>query len=111
MVANMPATTVAISASAASVGSLRLRGRAWTKAEGTSLSTINRPKAARAAIGRSVAWSAAGPKAPMKILIVDDEPGTRLMVATAVEHLGHRALQASDGDEGWAASSASGPRS
>ena len=39
----------------------------------------------------------------MKILIVDDEAGTRLMVATAVEHLGHRAIQAADGDEGWAA--------
>ena len=39
----------------------------------------------------------------MKILIVDDEAGTRLMVATAVERLGHRALQAGDGDEGWAA--------
>ena len=39
----------------------------------------------------------------MKILIVDDEAGTRLMVATAVERLGHRALQAADGDEGWAA--------
>jgi diguanylate cyclase (GGDEF)-like protein len=39
----------------------------------------------------------------MKILIVDDEAGTRLMVATAVEQLGHRAIQAADGDEGWQA--------
>src|SRR5215210_7551582 len=39
----------------------------------------------------------------MKILIVDDEPGTRLMVASAVERLGHRVLQAVDGTEGWAA--------
>ena len=39
----------------------------------------------------------------MKILIVDDEPGTRLMVAAAVERLGHRALQAADGAEALAA--------
>ncbi len=39
----------------------------------------------------------------MKILIVDDEAGTRLMVATAVEQLGHRAIQAADGEEGWQA--------
>lgn len=39
----------------------------------------------------------------MKILIVDDEPGTRLMVASVVERLGHRVLQATDGAEGWAA--------
>ncbi len=37
----------------------------------------------------------------MNILIVDDEPGTRLMVAAAIERLGHRAIQAADGDEGW----------
>jgi diguanylate cyclase (GGDEF)-like protein len=36
----------------------------------------------------------------MKILIVDDEPGTRLTVSEAVERLGHRALQAADGEEG-----------
>ena len=48
----------------------------------------------------------------MNILIVDDEPGTRLMVAAAVERLGHRALQAADGAEGWArVRAASGPRS
>ncbi len=39
----------------------------------------------------------------MKILIVDDEAGTRLMVATAIERLGHVAIQTADGDEGWAA--------
>ena len=39
----------------------------------------------------------------MKILIVDDEPGTRLVVATAVQRLGHTALQAEDGSEGWQA--------
>jgi diguanylate cyclase (GGDEF)-like protein len=39
----------------------------------------------------------------MKILIVDDEPGTRLLVAAAVERLGHRPLQAADGTEGWQA--------
>jgi CheY-like chemotaxis protein len=37
----------------------------------------------------------------MKILIVDDDPGTRLTVSTAVEHLGHRALQAADGAEAF----------
>ena len=36
----------------------------------------------------------------MKILIVDDEPGTRLTVSETVERLGHRALQAIDGAEG-----------
>ena len=41
----------------------------------------------------------------MNILIVDDEPGTRLMVAAAVERLGHRVLQAADGDRGLAARS------
>ncbi len=39
----------------------------------------------------------------MNILIVDDEPGTRLMVASVIERLGHRVLQAVDGSEGWAA--------
>jgi CheY-like chemotaxis protein len=37
----------------------------------------------------------------MKILIVDDDPGTRLTVATTVERLGHRALQAADGGEAF----------
>ena len=36
----------------------------------------------------------------MKILIVDDESGTRLTVATAVERLGHHAVQAQDGRDG-----------
>jgi CheY-like chemotaxis protein len=35
----------------------------------------------------------------MKILIVDDDPGTRLTVSNTVESLGHRALQAGDGAE------------
>ena len=35
----------------------------------------------------------------MKILIVDDDPGTRLTVSNTVETLGHRALQAGDGAE------------
>jgi PleD family two-component response regulator len=37
----------------------------------------------------------------MKILIVDDEPGIRLTVAATVERLGHRALQAADGEEAF----------
>ena len=37
----------------------------------------------------------------MKILIVDDEPGTRLTVAATVERLGHRALQTADGAEAF----------
>jgi DNA-binding NarL/FixJ family response regulator len=37
----------------------------------------------------------------MKILIVDDEPGTCAMVATAVERLGHGVEQAADGHDGW----------
>jgi len=49
------------------------------------------------------AWSAPGLNRFMKILIVDDEPGTRLMVAAAVERLGHRVLQAEEGAGGWAA--------
>jgi CheY-like chemotaxis protein len=39
----------------------------------------------------------------VNILIVDDEPGTRLLVVAAVERLGHRVLQAADGEEGWGA--------
>jgi two-component system chemotaxis response regulator CheY len=38
----------------------------------------------------------------VKILIVDDEPGTRLMVASAVRRLGHEVVEAEDGDDGWA---------
>jgi diguanylate cyclase (GGDEF)-like protein len=37
----------------------------------------------------------------MNILIVDDEPGTRVLVASAVERLGHRAVQAADAAEAW----------
>jgi DNA-binding NarL/FixJ family response regulator len=37
----------------------------------------------------------------MNILIVDDEPGTRVLVASAVERLGHRAMQAADAHEAW----------
>ncbi len=46
---------------------------------------------------------------PMNVLIVDDEPGTRLAVATAVERLGHRASQAADGEAGWRRFEADGP--
>jgi DNA-binding NarL/FixJ family response regulator len=35
----------------------------------------------------------------MQILIVDDEPGTRLATAAAVERLGHTATQAADAEE------------
>jgi CheY-like chemotaxis protein len=35
----------------------------------------------------------------MNILIVDDEPGTRLMTAATVERLGHTAAQAADAEE------------
>jgi diguanylate cyclase (GGDEF)-like protein len=37
----------------------------------------------------------------MDILIVDDDPATRLTVASAVERLGHAAIAAADGQEGW----------
>ena len=37
----------------------------------------------------------------MNILIVDDEPGSRLMVSSAVRRLGHEAVEAEDGDDGW----------
>src|SRR3954452_10518690 len=45
----------------------------------------------------------------MNILIVDDEPGTRLLVATAVQRLGHTVVQAQDGLEGWRAFEAAQP--
>src|SRR3954451_16928563 len=35
----------------------------------------------------------------MNILIVDDDPGTRLTTAAAVERLGHTAVQAADAEE------------
>jgi PleD family two-component response regulator len=37
----------------------------------------------------------------VKILIVDDEPATRLMVASAVRRLGHEVVEAEDGNDGW----------
>lgn len=37
----------------------------------------------------------------MKILIVDDEPGTRLMVASMIRRLGHEVVEAEDGHDGW----------
>jgi DNA-binding NarL/FixJ family response regulator len=37
----------------------------------------------------------------MNILIVDDEPGTRTLVAAAVERLGHRAVPAADALQAW----------
>ena len=37
----------------------------------------------------------------MNILIVDDEPGSRLMVSSAVRRLGHEAVEAEDGNDGW----------
>lgn len=39
----------------------------------------------------------------MNILIVDDDPGTRLTVAATVERLGHSVVQAVDGRDGWRA--------
>jgi CheY-like chemotaxis protein len=38
----------------------------------------------------------------MKILIADDDAGTRLTVAAAVARLGHEAIGASDGEQAWA---------
>ena len=38
---------------------------------------------------------------PMHILIADDDPGTRLIVAAAVERLGHECTVAEDGAEAW----------
>jgi diguanylate cyclase (GGDEF)-like protein len=37
----------------------------------------------------------------MHILIADDDPGTRLVVAAAVERLGHACTVAADGEEAW----------
>ncbi len=37
----------------------------------------------------------------MKILVVDDELGSRLVVQAAVERLGHECVAATDGGEGW----------
>jgi len=37
----------------------------------------------------------------MHVLIADDDPGTRLLVSTCVERLGHRCTVAEDGSEAW----------
>ncbi len=37
----------------------------------------------------------------MDVLIADDEPGTRLLLAAAVQRLGHHATEAADGAEAW----------
>jgi two-component system, cell cycle response regulator len=37
----------------------------------------------------------------MKVLIADDEPGTRLLLATTLERLGHACVAAEDGDQAW----------
>ena len=34
-----------------------------------------------------------------RILVVDDEPNNRLLLAAILEHAGHRILEAADGDE------------
>ena len=42
----------------------------------------------------------------MRVLIADDEPGTRLLVTAAVQRLGHEAIGAADGTvarAGWGA--------
>src|SRR5215216_2868896 len=41
------------------------------------------------------------PGSPMDVLIADDDAGTRLLVSTAVERLGHRCTVAEDGSEAW----------
>jgi two-component system chemotaxis response regulator CheY len=45
----------------------------------------------------------------MRVLIADDEPGTRLLVATAVRGLGHEVFEAGDGEEAWEGFRAHGP--
>src|ERR687883_939192 len=37
----------------------------------------------------------------MRVLIADDEPGTRLLVGAAVRGLGHEVIEAPDGAEAW----------
>ena len=37
----------------------------------------------------------------MRVLVADDDPGTRLLVSTAVERLGHHCSVAADGREAW----------
>jgi two-component system chemotaxis response regulator CheY len=38
----------------------------------------------------------------MRILVADDDPGSRLVALSVVESLGHEGLAAADGDEAWA---------
>jgi two-component system, cell cycle response regulator len=45
----------------------------------------------------------------MHILIADDDPGTRLIVAAAVERLGHTCTVAEDGAEAWARFASAAP--
>jgi diguanylate cyclase (GGDEF)-like protein len=45
----------------------------------------------------------------MHVLIADDDPGTRLLVRTAVERLGHTCTDAEDGAVAWRRFQASGP--
>jgi diguanylate cyclase (GGDEF)-like protein len=37
----------------------------------------------------------------MKVLIADDEPASRLLLAATLERLGHSCVQAEDGEEAW----------
>jgi two-component system chemotaxis response regulator CheY len=37
----------------------------------------------------------------MKVLIADDEPGTRLLLSATLERLGHECVAAEDGDAAW----------
>jgi diguanylate cyclase (GGDEF)-like protein len=37
----------------------------------------------------------------MKVLIADDEPGTRLLLTATLSRLGHECVAAEDGDEAW----------
>jgi CheY-like chemotaxis protein len=36
---------------------------------------------------------------PLRVLVADDEPGTRLALQAAIERLGHACTVAADGDE------------
>src|ERR1700742_5246525 len=102
IVANIPATTVAISASAVSVGTRRLRGRARRMDRGDiSVPSIGRKSPVTQFSAGSPGQRPDSEPLDMNVLIVDDEPGTRLLVASAIERLGHHAAQAADGTEGW----------
>jgi PleD family two-component response regulator len=37
----------------------------------------------------------------MRVLIADDEPGTRLLLAAALQRLGHQVVEAADGGAAW----------